>query len=69
MRAGFLLAGAFVAIQGDWQTIQYGDWASQGTFNGAPFEQRFRFTRIYVRQGSSWRAVHAQNTTLQENNQ
>jgi ketosteroid isomerase-like protein len=151
MRAGLLLAGAFVAIQGcasggvgvrgadierlilgleeqrreaqmkgDWQTIQslnapdmvdigangairstaqnseamrsgtlkfasadasdqtvriYGDVAvvtgighRTGTFNGAPFEQRFRFTRIYVRQGSSWRAVHAQNTTLQENN-
>lgn len=40
-----------------------------GSFGGAPFEQRFRFTRIYVRQATSWRAVLAQNTTLQENTQ
>ena len=40
-----------------------------GSFGGAPFEQRFRFTRIYVRQGTSWRAVLAQNTTLHEDTQ
>lgn len=40
-----------------------------GTFGGAPFEQRFRYTRIYVLQDKTWQAVLAQNTTLQENTQ
>lgn len=38
-----------------------------GSSGGAPFDQHFRFTRIYVRNGSSWRAVLAQNTRVEEN--
>jgi hypothetical protein len=36
-----------------------------GSFGGSPFEQRFRYTRIYARQEGSWRAVFAQTTRIE----
>ncbi len=36
-----------------------------GTFNGAPFEQHLRYTRIYVREHGEWRVVFAQNTRIE----
>jgi ketosteroid isomerase-like protein len=53
----------------DQQVRLYGDVAivtrtgyRSGAFNGHPFEQRFRYTRIYARKDASWRVVFAQNT-------
>jgi ketosteroid isomerase-like protein len=70
MRSGTLKFST--AELSDEQVRVYGDVAvvtgighRSGTFGGAPFEQRYRFTRIYVRQGASWRAVLAQNTAIQ----
>lgn len=36
-----------------------------GVANGAPFEQHFRFTRMYARGDGAWRAVFAQNTKIE----
>src|SRR5438105_13576711 len=36
-----------------------------GSFGGSAFEQRFRYTRIYARQESGWRAVFAQTTRIE----
>jgi ketosteroid isomerase-like protein len=35
-----------------------------GSYAGSPFEQRLRYTRVYVRENGVWRAVLAQNTRL-----
>jgi hypothetical protein len=56
----------------DQQVRLYGDVAiltgvghRSGSFAGAPFEQRFRYTRIYARQDGSWRVVFAQTTRIE----
>ncbi len=36
-----------------------------GSFGGTAFEQRFRYTRIYVRQDGAWRVVFAQTTRIE----
>lgn len=36
-----------------------------GSFDGVPFNQYLRYTRIYVRQNGAWRAVFAQNTRIE----
>lgn len=36
-----------------------------GSFRGTPFQQHFRYTRIYFRRNGSWRAVFAQNTPIE----
>jgi len=36
-----------------------------GTFSGQPFEQRFRYSRIYARQDDGWKVVFAQNTRIE----
>lgn len=40
-----------------------------GSFEGKPFQQHFRYTRIYVRRDGSWRSVFAQNTSIAESPQ
>ena len=35
-----------------------------GSYDGKPFRQQARFSRIYVRQKGGWRAVFAQNTPI-----
>ena len=37
-----------------------------GSFDGTPFEQRFRYSRVYARRGGAWRVVFAQTTRLGE---
>jgi ketosteroid isomerase-like protein len=54
------------------QVRLYGDVAivtgighRSGAFNGQPFEQRFRYTRIYARQDGGWKVVLAQTTRIE----
>jgi ketosteroid isomerase-like protein len=54
------------------QVRLYGDVAivtgighRSGAFSGQPFEQRFRYTRIYARQDGGWKVVFAQNTRIE----
>ena len=37
-----------------------------GSFGGAPFEQRFRYSRVYARRDGDWRVVFAQTTRMEE---
>lgn len=36
-----------------------------GSFGGTAFEQKFRYTRIYLRQEGTWRVVFAQMTRME----
>lgn len=40
-----------------------------GSYDGVPFQQHFRYTRIYVRRDGSWKAVFAQNTRIEPSSQ
>lgn len=69
MRAGVL---KFATVDySDQQVRTYGEVAfvtgvgrRTGSYGGTPFQQHFRYTRIYVRSGGSWKAVFAQNTPI-----
>lgn len=70
MRAGVI---KFSAVDYSDQHVQaYGDVAfvtgvgrRSGSYRGAPFQQHFRYTRIYARADGTWRAVFAQNTRIE----
>ena len=40
-----------------------------GAYDGKPFSQHFRYTRVYVRTEGMWRAAFAQNTRIEAGSQ
>lgn len=70
MRSGML---KFDSVEySDQQVMPYDDVAivtgvarRSGSYEGKPFRQQARYSRIYVRRQGGWRAVFAQNTPIE----
>lgn len=69
MRSGVL---KFDSVEySDRQVLPYDDVAivtgvarRSGMYDGKPFRQQARYSRIYIRRNGGWRAVFAQNTPI-----
>ena len=69
MRSGML---KFDSVEySDQQVLPYDNVAivtgvarRSGMYNGKPFRQQARYSRIYIRRNGGWRAVFAQNTPI-----